>query len=196
MSYFTDQQIIELLLRREEVSTQAVAKQLYHQNQKEIGYFIITRGGNTQQADDIFQLVVILFLENVWRGKFVLKDAQIRTYLFGMASNLWQKEYRSRTAEMKRNGRYLMEQNRLGQDVPDPSTDIIEQQDQLRSLAIFNMLSKDDQEFLRAIWQERLSSEQMRVRFNLKTTDAVKARKYRIMEKIRAILEKLKQYEL
>lgn len=196
MAYFTDQQIIELLLRREQASMHAVTKQLYRQNQKEISQFIFKKGGNQQDAEDIFQEVISIFLDNVWKEKFLLRDAQISTYLFSIASNCWQKEFRSKTSAMKRGGIYLNEQNRLSPDPPDPSQYMIDEQEMKRSLAIFLTLSKTDQDFLKALFEEGLSAEQVRVRFDLQTTNAVKSRKYRIMEKLRDILKVLKQFEL
>jgi len=189
MAQFTDQEIIDTLLKREKRSTNAVMEQLYRQNKKVISQFVYTRGGDEMDAEDLFQELMTIFLNNVWHGQFVLRDnAKISTYLYGTAKNRWLKKSQSKNSGYQRNFKFWQNQNDEVPDDPDPLYQMIEEEEDAGSLALFLKLDEQDQAILRAFVQEKLTMEEIAERFELTNASAAKTRKYRAMEKLRKLM--------
>lgn len=189
MAQFTDQEIIDTLLKREKRSTNAVMEQLYRQNKKVISQLVYTGGGNEMDAEDLFQELMSIFLNNVWHGQFVLRDnTRISTYLYATARNRWFKKSKSKSAGYERSFKFLKSQEDEVPDDPDALSQLIEKEEDAGSLALFLKLDEQDQAILRAFAQEKLTMEEIAEKFELTNASAAKTRKYRAMEKLRKLI--------
>jgi RNA polymerase sigma factor (sigma-70 family) len=70
---------------------------LYQHCKPELTGWIIQRGGNEADADDVFQDALVGFMLNVSQGKSITTTAC--GYLFGIARNIWYKKLRKRGRE-------------------------------------------------------------------------------------------------
>ena len=193
MAYFTDHEIIEMILKEESRSQNAAIEQLYHQNEKVITQLVFNKGGNKSDARDLFQDMIIIFLKKVRSGEFLLNEnAKISTYLYAIAINLSLKRNQSQNSSYQRNLRFLENQDQTMPDDPDPLDLIIEKEMDMRSLEIFKMLDYNDQELLRVFIEEKLSMEEIAVRFGYENADTAKNRKYRAVKKLGKIMRRLK----
>ncbi len=84
---YTDSEIIEGLLHGGK-QEDSVLKYMYSAFYPQIRKFVLSKGGNSVEAKDIFQDSIIVFYQNVMAKKFEQK-AQIKTYLFTLARNMW-----------------------------------------------------------------------------------------------------------
>ncbi len=70
---------------------QTALEQVYKQHFTSILHFVISNGGNNDDAKDIYQEAIIVFYENLQKPEFKL-TCKIKTYLYSISRHLWLKE--------------------------------------------------------------------------------------------------------
>lgn len=88
------------LLKEPSKASKAIG-QLYVQHFDSLSQFVINQGGSQEDAQDIFQEVLVGFTDLVQRGKF-RGESSIKTFLFAMNRNLWYNELKRRGRVLKR----------------------------------------------------------------------------------------------
>jgi RNA polymerase sigma factor (sigma-70 family) len=61
--------------------------------------FVVSNGGNREDAEDIFQEALVVLYKKVKAGGFILSSS-LKTYLTGVSRNLWYMELRRRGKEV------------------------------------------------------------------------------------------------
>ena len=67
----------EIIQKVKENKLGKVYKEL-HKAYPSIKKWIISNSGAKQDAEDVFQEVILIFIENVWQKKFSIQNAKIR----------------------------------------------------------------------------------------------------------------------
>ncbi len=80
----TDSQIIHLIETRKE----SRAMQNLYRYQSVVKKMILSKGGTSDDALDIFQEALIILCKKVWKGDFLL-TSKLDTYIYGICYNLW-----------------------------------------------------------------------------------------------------------
>lgn len=106
---FTDADIISSLAN--ENQTPAVIRHLYRENFQFLSRYILNNSGNEQDAEDIFQEVMIAFINLVKAGKF-RGESSIRTFLYSLNKNIWLNELKRRGRAGVREMKYEKNMNR------------------------------------------------------------------------------------
>ncbi|PLK42433.1 RNA polymerase sigma factor [Emticicia sp. TH156] len=183
---FTDQEIIEGLLSREARIGNLIAEQLYKQNNKAITHMVLKNNGVIEDAEDIFQEVLILFINHVWNGSFTLRnDVRISTYLYSIAFKLWLKKLRKsgkaaiREAEFA--AHFLLPET-------SPEGGLIELEELEKAYNVFAKLGELCQAILKSYYLDRKSIEEIANLFNLGNVNAVKVRKFRCIKNLNKLM--------
>ena len=92
---YTDSELLEAL--RSGRGMNPVLKFLYRQNFEVLKVYIVQNSGSEQDAEDIFQEVLVSFIELVRLEKF-RGDSSVKTFLYALTRNTW-------LNELKRKGR-------------------------------------------------------------------------------------------
>jgi RNA polymerase sigma factor (sigma-70 family) len=92
---YTDSELLEAL--RSGRGMNPVLKFLYRQNFEVLKVYIVQNSGSEQDAEDIFQEVLVSFIELVRQEKF-RGDSSVKTFLYALTRNTW-------LNELKRKGR-------------------------------------------------------------------------------------------
>jgi len=92
---YTDSELLEAL--RSGRGMNPVLKFLYRQNFEVLKVYVIQNSGSEQDAEDIFQEVLVSFIELVRLEKF-RGDSSVKTFLYALTRNTW-------LNELKRKGR-------------------------------------------------------------------------------------------
>jgi len=71
----------------------AAFEQLYKEHFSMVNRFVTNNNGRTDDAEDIFQDTMMVFLEKLRQDDFIL-TASIKTYIMAIAKNLWLKRLR------------------------------------------------------------------------------------------------------
>ena len=99
----TDAEVISNLTNDQQVS--AAIKYLYRENFQFLSRYILTNSGNEQDAEDIFQEVIIAFISLAKAGKF-RGESSIRTFLYSLNKNIWLNELKRRGRASAREEKY------------------------------------------------------------------------------------------
>ncbi len=91
----------ELLAALQQADINRPVKELYNSYFDLLTTFIRTKGASSDEAADIFQETILVFIDMVRRQRFQ-GNSSIKSYLFGIAKNLWLEEIRSRDRRNKR----------------------------------------------------------------------------------------------
>src|SRR3954470_16267047 len=78
---------------------------LYATHFESLSSFVIHNNGNPDDAQDIFQEVIVAFIQLVRTNKF-RGEASIKTFLFSLNRNIWYNELKRRKRAIERNKNY------------------------------------------------------------------------------------------
>ncbi|RYY23797.1 MAG: sigma-70 family RNA polymerase sigma factor [Chitinophagaceae bacterium] len=91
---------------------------LYHDHSSSVSAFIISKGGSSQDAEDIFQEAVVAFINIVQKGKF-RREASVRTFLISVAKNIWYNELKKRQNSENRERIFESEKDTVEADISE-----------------------------------------------------------------------------
>ncbi len=92
---FTDAELLEGLKKNS--PSEAVLRFLYREHFALLSRYILNNSGSEQDAEDIFQEVMVAFINLVKAGRF-RGESSVKTFLFSLNKNMW-------LNELKRSGR-------------------------------------------------------------------------------------------
>ncbi|QHW00484.1 RNA polymerase sigma factor [Spirosoma endbachense] len=186
---FTDQQIFDGLLTKNAPLVEAIVSFLYEQCQRSVTRMVTRNKGSDADAEDLFQEVIVVFLQNTWDGKFQLRqNTRVTTYIYEIAHLMWLKELRRRAAQNKRNDRYGQQQSVEQPDAPSPEQELMSEEEVRSARAIFGRLGDMCQELLKAFYFDKKSMKQIAEEFGLGTEDNAKTKKYRCVLALRKLM--------
>lgn len=91
-------------------------KAVYRDHFESLSWFVLNNSGNRQDAEDIFQEVVVSFIELVQKNKF-RGESSVKTFLFSMNRHAWLNELKRRGRAELRELKYEKEQDKAEMDV-------------------------------------------------------------------------------
>ena len=100
---FTDSELVGSLVQQN--GSDAAIRFLYREHFELLSRYIVNNSGSEQDAEDIFQEVVIAFVNLVKAGKF-RGESTIKTFLFSLNKNIWLNELKRRGRAMAREEKY------------------------------------------------------------------------------------------
>jgi len=111
---FSDKELIETL-KNEHISDHII-KHLYKSYYHGLSNYIKVNQGSQQDAEDIFQEVVVSFIEMVKSDKF-RGDSSIKTFLYSLCRYTWLNELKKRDRVLLREEKYVAGNDQEDKDV-------------------------------------------------------------------------------
>lgn len=144
---------------------------------------IRTNGGNDQDAADIFQEAILILIDKIKSGKF-RGDSNIRTFLLGIARNLWLHEKRSRSRRSGRETQFAsLEEPETS--IPDRSFSV----DETKIIrALFEQVGDICARILQGVYYEKIPMKDLLRRFDYENEQVLRNRKSRCMKKLKTLL--------
>src|SRR4051812_46504632 len=100
---FTDTDLVGNLVQHN--SNDAAVRYLYQEHFEFLSRYVINNSGSEQDAEDIFQEVIIAFINLVKAGKF-RGESSIKTFLYSLNKNIWLNELKKRGRALAREEKY------------------------------------------------------------------------------------------
>lgn len=187
MKHFSDYEIIEGILSKHPPTINKIVTLLYKQHSKMISQMVYTNGGGLADAEDLFQELMVVFLENVETGKYQLQpDAKIKTYLYRIAQNIWYKKIRDSNTRKRHENNAASEKDNFGEF--SVQNDYLIAQELENALRIFKNLRNDYQQILEAFYNHEQSMEEIARALKLPSSNAAKTMKYRALQDLKTLL--------
>src|SRR6201991_3531291 len=90
---YTDAELISAISSGKELNPAILF--LYQHYSKATRSFIMSYGGNEQDADDVSQETVVAFIDSVKKGKY-RQEASVKTFLGSVAKHIWFNELKKK----------------------------------------------------------------------------------------------------
>lgn len=130
--------------------------------------------GSKEDAEDLFQEVVLVFLDKVQKPEFELRSA-LGTFLYGIAQNLWLKELRKRGKQIPAD--WNVEESE--------ANEVKEHRFQMAEQAL-HLLGEQCRKLLILFYHKRWNMERIAQKLDLRNHKVAKNQKYRCLEKAKA----------
>ncbi len=190
---FTDQEVIDGLLKREVILTNQIVTHLYTDNQASITKMVMTNSGRLEDAEDIFQEVILIFLKQVQNREFVLmelggsntnekKHIRISTYLYKMAHLLWLKKLTRDNKQKNWEAKFVEAQNT--EDEYTPLLRLVLEEEASRYQQLYNQLQDECKRILYAYYVHDKSLKEIANELNI-TENSVRVKKFRCIENLK-----------
>ena len=101
MKDYSDEELIQKIQSSDQRHVDQALEYLYREYFDKIVYFIQRNGGNSEDAEDVFQDSFLAFYNQIREGKTL--DCSLQTYLYSINRNLWLKKLRKRNIELNLN---------------------------------------------------------------------------------------------
>lgn len=178
-AHFTDDTELLAALRTNHGLDGAV-KSLYRAHFESLSTYILQNSGSRQDAEDIFQEVLLTFIELVQLGKF-RQESSIRTFLYALNRNIWLNELKRRDRANSREKRFEMTRDDVEKDV---SHAIAGREARKEVLEILGNLGETCSKILLAFYYENLSIREILKTLNYENEQVVRNKKYKCLKQL------------
>ncbi|MCE7991964.1 MAG: sigma-70 family RNA polymerase sigma factor [Roseivirga sp.] len=177
-----DNQIIRAILEQNQAVINSSMQYLYQQYFQAIKNFVLKNSGSLAEANDLFQDALVIFYVKVRKGEY-RNTSSLKTYLFGIAKNLWLKELRRRRIAQK----HLQVEDDI-----DFQEELIIHESQVTIRKVMELINEECKRLLMDFYFEGQSMAQLTVRYGLGSEAATKNKKYRCLQKLMALVKQQK----
>jgi RNA polymerase sigma factor (sigma-70 family) len=178
----TDDELIEGLLNR--ATEKEAIMSLYENYFDYLSLFIMTNNGTKQDAQDVFQEVVLSFVHMVKQGKF-RGESTIKTFIYVLNRNTWFNELKRRGRAVEREKKY----EEVRDHAEQPADEGIEQKEaSLQLVKIMEKLGENCKKILVLFYYEGLPMKEIVTRFNYENEQVVRNKKYKCLKQLDALI--------
>ena len=153
---------------------------IYQQYADTVSSFIISNGGNQQDADDIFQETVVAFIDVVKDKKFRM-EAGIKTFLVAIARNTWNKELKKKERAGYREKLYEKDRDDNEMDV---SQEIGEREVKRELRELMGRLGETCKKILTLFYYENLPMKEIVQHLHFENEQVVRNKKYKCLKEL------------
>lgn len=158
---------------------------LYRQFSEAIRSFIMSYGGNEQDADDVFQETVIAFIDSVKKGKY-RQESSVKTFLASVARHIWFNDLKKKERAGIRERKFESARDPHEKDISHQIGDI-EQRRQLRSLLI--QLGEPCNKLLHLFYYENLPVKEIVEHLPYENEQVVRNKKYKCLQQLTGMIK-------
>jgi RNA polymerase sigma factor (sigma-70 family) len=179
---FTDFSLIQAL-QSEPIPDDAI-KYLYRNHYKMTAAYIRQNSGSDQDAEDIFQEVILVFIEVLKKDKFRV-ESSVSTFLYSITRNIWLNELKKRNRSRERDeifekGRTLMEE--------DVSHYIMDKEIKSQLMLIVDALGETCKKILLAFYFQNLSMKEILKTLKYENEQVVRNKKYKCLKQLEQVM--------
>ncbi len=155
-------------------------KVLYRNYFDGLCWYIMNNSGSRQDAEDIFQEVLVSFIELVQQDKF-RGESSIKTFLFSLNRFTWLNELKRRGRALAREEKYEKGQDRVELDT---SHHIADREGKAEVLRVVSELGETCKKILLLFYYENLSMREILDRTDYETEQVVRNKKYKCLKQL------------
>lgn len=178
LSSLADTEIFEALSRKN--FSKAIEK-LYECHFNEVIDHIVAKGGSEDDGADVFQESIITLIDLLKQEKF-RQESSIRTYLFGIVTNKWLNDIRSKERRKKHAELYAVKELEKTETI-----EIVKKEDNL--IVLLNKLEEPCKEILVGFYFGNKSMKVLLEEFDFKNEQVLRNRKSLCMKKLKELIQ-------
>jgi len=159
-------------------------KTIYRNYFESLGWYVINNNGTRQDAEDIFQEVVLSFIDLVQKDKF-RGESTVKTFLFSLNRHLWLNELKRRGRALAREEKYGKGQERTSLDV---SHLIVNKEDRNKVIELVGKLGDTCKKILVLFYYENRSINEILKTLHYENEQVVRNKKSKCLKQLTAMI--------
>ena len=179
---FTDGELLEML-KNERVNDEVI-RFLYRSHYSTLSNYVKVNQGSEQDAQDIFQEVIVSFIEIVKVGKF-RGESKTGTFLYTLNKYAWLNELKKRSRATAREDKYG---NEMETADPDASIFMVEREAKNMVMAMMDKLGDICKKILVAYYYDNYSLKEILPLVNYENEQVVRNKKYKCLKNLEQML--------
>ena len=179
---FSDKELIETL-KKEHVSDLSI-KYLYKNYYYGLSNYIKLNQGSEQDAEDIFQEVIVSFIEIVKADKF-RGESSVKTFLYSLSRYAWLNELKKRNKVLQREEKY---EGGKDQEAKDVSHFLVEREAKGLVMAMIEKLGDVCKQILVAYYYNDLSMKEILPLVEFQNEQVLRNKKYKCLKNLEQML--------
>ena len=176
--FSSDAQILDQMRRGDEEALVT----LYHTHRRSITGYVVKNNGTADDAEDMLQESLVILWERVRSGRFE-HTAQLGTFLFGIAKNLWKRALARRRREPPAD-----KDTEVGDDALSVLDIMIGREETNFVLESLDKIGETCRRLLLLYYWEELSMEEIAVRMGFANATTAKSKKYQCKKALEQVL--------
>jgi RNA polymerase sigma factor (sigma-70 family) len=157
---------------------------IYEQYSGTISSYITTNSGSAQDAEDVFQETVVIFIDVVKNDKY-RGEAGIKTFLVSIARNIWLNELKKKERSGIREQAF--EKNREHSEM-DVSEFIADREIRQQFRTVMDKLGKSCKEILTLFYYENMSMKDILHQTPYENEQVVRNKKYKCLQQLTGLV--------
>lgn len=158
---------------------------VYQSHYRMLENYVLNHGGNEDDAADLVQEVMVIFIEMVQKERF-RGESSVKSFLYTLIKNLWISELRKRENEMKRNEEFETGRDTLEEDISQFMT---YKEAQKAIITLFDSLGTGCKQVLTLFYYENLSVKEIVERTGYENEQNVRNRKYKCLKELTDLVQ-------
>ena len=155
-------------------------KAIYRSHFDSLSWYVINNSGNRQDAEDVFQEVVVSFIDLVQKDKF-RGESTIKTFLFSLNRHVWLNELKRRGRSLAREEKYERGQEKIELDT---SHFIASREGKAEVIKLVAELGEICRKILLLFYYENLSMKEILEATDYESEQVVRNKKYKCLKQL------------
>jgi RNA polymerase sigma factor (sigma-70 family) len=179
----TDAEIISSLLNDRD--SDAAIRFLYRSHYETLGRYVVNNSGSWDDAQDIFQEVIIAFVNLVKAGKF-RGESSIKTFLYSLNKNIWLNELKKRGRSQIREMKYEERASDRTEHGVNLALEARETNSEL--MKVMDELGENCKKILLLYYYENQSMKEILTSLNYENEQVVRNKKYKCLKRLEELI--------
>lgn len=179
----SDQTIIDSIRNGEKI--EPTVRYLYANYFESLASYVRSNNGNDQDAEDIFQECIVVFIDTVRQGKF-RGDSKVKTFLYAIMRNLWLNELKRRNRATHRETKYYDENPKIEESV---HVSLRENEVKIQVASLVAQLGENCQKILNLFYYQEMPMKEIYQEMGYENEQIARNMKYKCMKKMHALLD-------
>jgi len=179
---FPDSELVDNLRtgKRMEESVKAIYRGYFDS----LGWYVMNNNGSRQDAEDVFQEVVVTFIDLVQKDKF-RGESTVKTFLFSLNRHTWLNELKRRGRAMAREEKFERGQDRVELDT---SHLIADREGKAELVRLVGELGESCRTILLLFYYENLTMREILAATDYENEQVVRNKKYKCLKQLEQLV--------
>ncbi len=155
-------------------------KTIYRNHFDSLGWYVMNNSGSRQDAEDVFQEVVVAFIDLVQKDKF-RGESTVKTFLYSLNRHTWLNELKRRGRALAREEKYEKGQERT---LPDTSHLMADREGRAEVMRLLGELGETCRKILLLFYYENLSMKEILEATEYENEQVVRNKKYKCLKQL------------
>jgi RNA polymerase sigma factor (sigma-70 family) len=180
---FPDPELVASLRSGERMDE--MIRSIYRNYFESLAWYVMNNSGSRQDAEDVFQEVVVTFIDLVQKDKF-RGESTVKTFLFSLNRHIWLNELKKRGRTLAREEKY-----QKGQEQTDLDTShyIAERENKTAIITLVRKLGEGCQQILLLFYYENWPMKKILETTDYENEQVLRNKKYKCLKQLEKMLD-------